>query len=424
MNLKNKDFLWDYLLFRANSTIEKSSDITSQGFPKFESYNPEHELYKKIQPLGLLYGHPVKSVSFNPEIDYQFFKEKEKIKLLLAEGLFSTYELNKNFNSEIKSDPLLYLEDFSECICSFYLLISPDSNPNDHTELYHKTDFFLESRVTEINLSSSHFSYQFFHNCLLFLDVYYFQKFLSEGNNSLKHYLREQEMMRFTTILIIAAASNADNKIEKEEKAIFEYILNSSGLPEHIKTEARFFFNNGLNLNEINLDHIDSWLLKKFLIEIAIFTLSSDKRFDDSEIAFLHLLNLKLGLSEQDLNHSSFAVEGFVLENWTYLQNHKKQASFSGFSEKFIFKLSYEVNNNKDKIAREIRQSKELMLLLYKGSKEKLTEEEKKIVRDQLIDILKLLPALAYFALPGSLITLPLLLKILPKNVLPSSFRD
>ena len=45
-------------------------------------------------------------------------------------------------------------------------------------------------------------------------------------------------------------------------------------------------------------------------------------------------------------------------------------------------------------------------------------------MREQLIDLAKTIPALAIFAAPGGLLLLPILFKLLPFNLLPSSFVD
>ena len=50
--------------------------------------------------------------------------------------------------------------------------------------------------------------------------------------------------------------------------------------------------------------------------------------------------------------------------------------------------------------------------------------EEKQKVQNQLMDIVKTIPALAIFALPGGGILLPILIKVLPFNILPSSFQE
>jgi hypothetical protein len=43
-------------------------------------------------------------------------------------------------------------------------------------------------------------------------------------------------------------------------------------------------------------------------------------------------------------------------------------------------------------------------------------------VKAQLIDLAKVVPALAIFAAPGGMLLLPLLSKLLPFNILPSSW--
>ena len=62
--------------------------------------------------------------------------------------------------------------------------------------------------------------------------------------------------------------------------------------------------------------------------------------------------------------------------------------------------------------------------LLMKSAHSPLSAQEKRKVRQQLFDIMKTIPALAIFALPGGGIALPLLIKLLPFNLLPSSFED
>ena len=68
-------------------------------------------------------------------------------------------------------------------------------------------------------------------------------------------------------------------------------------------------------------------------------------------------------------------------------------------------------------------ESKELLILLTKSTTKELSLEEKKKIKDQLLDIFKAIPSLAIFALPGGAILLPLFIKLIPK-LLPSSFDD
>ena len=78
---------------------------------------------------------------------------------------------------------------------------------------------------------------------------------------------------------------------------------------------------------------------------------------------------------------------------------------------------------NKKRFWNEVEESKELAFLLRKSLSTKLTDEEKKKVREQVLDICKSIPAFTVFMLPGGALLLPLLIKLIP-TILPSSFRE
>jgi hypothetical protein len=61
--------------------------------------------------------------------------------------------------------------------------------------------------------------------------------------------------------------------------------------------------------------------------------------------------------------------------------------------------------------------------LLRKSASEKLTLEEKKKIRNQLLDICKSIPSLTIFLVPGGSLLLPILIKFIPQ-LLPSAFNE
>ena len=88
-------------------------------------------------------------------------------------------------------------------------------------------------------------------------------------------------------------------------------------------------------------------------------------------------------------------------------------------------RLQAAIADNLDRILQEIRETGELAQLLARASAgSTLTAQEKAKVREQLVDVAKTIPALAIFAAPGGFLLLPLLVKLLPFNLLPSSFAD
>jgi len=81
------------------------------------------------------------------------------------------------------------------------------------------------------------------------------------------------------------------------------------------------------------------------------------------------------------------------------------------------------LQKNKNSLVQELRESKELVVLLTVFTTRKLNDEEKGKVKEQLLDICKSIPAFTVFMLPGGALLLPLLIKAIPK-LLPSAFRE
>lgn len=81
------------------------------------------------------------------------------------------------------------------------------------------------------------------------------------------------------------------------------------------------------------------------------------------------------------------------------------------------------VRTNWSKVKTEVNESEEMLTILWKYSQGKdISKEEAKMAKEQLFDIIKIVPALGIFALPGGAILLPLLARALPWDLMPSSF--
>ncbi len=78
---------------------------------------------------------------------------------------------------------------------------------------------------------------------------------------------------------------------------------------------------------------------------------------------------------------------------------------------------------NKMRLEKELQNNKELLSLLFKYTHKKLSEEEKEQMKTQLIEVFKSIPAFAIFLLPGGLILLPIVAKLIP-DIMPTAFRN
>ncbi len=78
------------------------------------------------------------------------------------------------------------------------------------------------------------------------------------------------------------------------------------------------------------------------------------------------------------------------------------------------------INSNRETLAYQMEQNGKAMDVLYRySSGETLTEEEIAEATKQLNDMIKLVPALAIFLVPGGSLLLPVLAKLLPWEVFP-----
>ena len=393
--------------------------------------NLDQSLYKMLQPTGLMYGHPVRPLSQNlPGVSN--WDEKEKMKVILLDCfLHNSFLINKSKLE--KPEDLADLIMFSTSqLNEYYRKVYPYIDIRSKTFLgrakssHELTEEILEKRLGVKGSLSRNFWSSFFQNSLLFLDVFYFGEWLKSDTEIIDYQSiqNDQEDMRMMILKVIAAAAHANDNIEKEERVLFEFFLQSAHLPGAKEKIARRYLNEGVGIDELSMPEESSWLLRKYVLELAILTVWSDKIVEESEKVFIKKLAKKLSFTESELESSMLAIESFVISNWEHVHYLQTRHNFHIVRERFTKRIGGVMKKNKNAIVQEMRESKELMELLSKSTKEKLTVEEKEKVKQQLIDILKTLPTFVILALPGSFITLPILLNVLPKSAFPTAFNS
>ena len=100
-------------------------------------------------------------------------------------------------------------------------------------------------------------------------------------------------------------------------------------------------------------------------------------------------------------------------------------AGFAAANPPLEVRVGRAVFENADALWREIRETGDLgVLLARRASGQRLSDDEQRRMWDQLKDVVRAVPSLAVIAMPGGFVLLPLLLKVLPFDLRPSSFRD
>lgn len=391
--------------------------------------NKNEYLYKSSHSSGLIYGHPVLPKEFRTA-EFMELSQSAKLKLVLLDGFIKT----AIFPSKdlIPEEPDEFVSYLSESIIEYYSDVIPNKKIKERNFWGKKlsneeiVESLLNERLTDESTELDNFWINFFNNSLLFLDVFFFGEWIANRNeeDTVLKIQEHRDRMHLLLLQVMASAAHADNIIQDEEKALFNQFLASAHLPEDLEKKAAAYINSGVELSDIDLAPAKTWLLKKYILELAILTVWADQIVTEDEKGFIKELAKQLGFNDDELEKSMVAIETFVLANWGSIPFLQEKNSFEEIRARFIERITAVIDKNKNQIKTEINESRELMELLAKSKETELSDEEQIKVRTQLIDILKLLPTFVIIALPGSFLTLPLLLQVLPKSALPSAFQD
>jgi uncharacterized membrane protein YebE (DUF533 family) len=163
------------------------------------------------------------------------------------------------------------------------------------------------------------------------------------------------------------------------------------------------------------------------------------RRFLLRELAFAALIDG--GISAEEEAWIEAVAEAFGAEDGAVLALYAELgALFEAHPEltrgvhwtQTLGRLGRAMERNLDRVLRrnisalgtELAQTGDMARLLALSTRRNLTADESARVRQQLVDLAKAVPSLALVAAPGGTVLLPVLAKVLPFSILPSSFED
>lgn len=375
-------------------------------------------IHAALGRTGIIFGFPSR-LHFAKELDDSKWTTEEKLKLLLFESHLLVYLLNQD-------DKPFEKDVFIASLVDFY----GHHNASSITKLFNfflkeSTEEKIESILTKrvdikVNFLENSFWVNYLNNVFIYLDVILFNDFLQHRKKSTFYNYDEMAM---NALAAITMASYSDGMVEDSERSMFKVFLASANLSDLHRDIAEARFENGADFNDFT-DHVkNNLLLKRFMLDLSTFVIFSNHDAALEEKDFLNKLCLRLDLTEKELNEALALTEQFIINNQDkipFLRNTSSvERVYSSLSKRWIKILG----RNRDKLATELKQSKELVLLIRKSTTQDLTKEEKELVKEQFKDIVKSMPSLAIFMLPGGAFLLPLVLKVIP-DLVPSAFRD
>ena len=237
--------------------------------------------------------------------------------------------------------------------------------------------------------------------------------------------LTAKATLRWRTLLVelLAALARAQENGSVSAKG-FEQVIRSQRLPVR---EARALQRALLHPREIEqvAPELHSHALRRFMLTHVLLAALMDGRLEAAEVAFVERLARATAVDGAALAQLEAEVWAFYGEHKDALAALRLAETPEGLPHALTTRLEAAVLDNLDRLLQEIRETRELGELLAKAAAGgALSREEKSKVRQQLIDLAKTIPALAIFAAPGGMLLLPILFKLLPFNLLPSSFVD
>jgi hypothetical protein len=393
---------------------------------QYQIHDQDSLLYKIVQPSGLIYGHPLHPPGIKHPKE-QRWNSLGKMKIVLLESFLHSACVKQGSLPDSENDWKDFYLETSQSIGNFYSTLDPQINKK-------KFFFFNKPKKDEFRFAEQilhrrlfvksrwdQFWASLFQNSLLYLDTYYFGEWRAGKFHNMKWH---KDAIKILLLKVIASAAHANQIIERGERNMFFTFLSSSNLTKSQNKLAKEAFRDGITLDQIDLRQADTWLLKKYILELAILMIWADKVVSIEERVFLSDLAKRLGFDEEELDISLIAIESFVIENWKEVYFLQSKHSFQVISETILERISFVIHKHKDSINQKIKENQELWKLMEQSKNEALTDDQQEKMRAEIIDILKSIPSFVIIALPASFLTLPILLRILPKDVFPSNFQD
>ncbi len=367
----------------------------------------ELDFYTRTRKTGFIFGH---IVDFDVEkpIAIDAWLPVEVSKLGLLNTLFQTYRFVKKSNHQ---------EDFILKAHTFYREIKPKSFnllkkvlPANPVSI--QLEELIHERVqTSDDLISKNFS-NLVTNALLFADVLAFKQYLEKGNIPEKYSLRIEEVI----ISIVSLSLKSKTGISVHDELLQKLVENSVRYTKYSSSKTK-------TIDDLDLSYLENNLEKYYVIDLAGLSLWSDEKVENEERYFLYTLGKKLDIDEAIILKSIDFINSFISIHKNEIPYFNDVNPVKHFYDQTTENVSVLINRNKKRLIKELSQSKELMYLLAQSTKRDLDKDEKRKVKNQLLDICKSVPSLTIFLLPGGTLLLPLLIKFIPK-MLPSAFNE
>lgn len=366
----------------------------------------EDKFYEALRATGFIYGSSQTAlIALTKNLKYTQ-QELAKINLLVT-----LVYIDHRFCEDQPSNEIINrLIGFYESLHSQKEFLKPIFKFKTKAES--KLEQLIHKRVqTNEGLIQKNFSH-IITNALLFTDVLTYRKTLTASAKP-SEYAKVLEGLIMQTVFLALD--------QKTSKTTYESLI-----LKLLKSSLRYNFpvsEKKLESETIDYNSVLDTLGSLYVFDLACMAVYSDEEIEINELKFMNDLGTDLKLKKAQINRSIEFLFEFVSEHRKNIAYFHFSNPLNHFYRKNQKAVKLLLSRNKNRLYKEIIQSKELVYLLSQSTQRELNADEKSKVKAQLYDIFKSIPSLAIFVLPGGSVLLPIIIKFIPQ-LLPSAFNE
>lgn len=379
--------------------------------------NHEELLRELCEHTGILYGVPNKQLYTETYVGSA--TRNEKLQVLLFESLL--------FIDRLQQKDAFNEDQFIARVIDFYQIKAHGFDKKWHhliskmEETNHLESFLSDRIKVHSSYSKKNFWFNHLTNGFLYLDLIQFYQSVEKGKPKDEEQYNEWVEAILTLITSI-------NYIHPEagkyfDQTMFKNLTLSAELPLESINNIKLGAEQDKNQREAIEIVSSEPMLAMFTFHFLVFLYHeypSELFTDDS---FLHKFSKLIGLSEEQTTEVFWECRKSMSEHSSEFY-HLVTESESKILTTHLSRKYYRIlGRNKDRLIQELKESKELVYLVRQSTLRELTPEEKEKVKTQSMDLMKSVPSIGIYLIPGGALWLPLVLKLIP-DLLPSAFKE
>ena len=379
--------------------------------------NHEELLRELCEHTGILYGVPNKQLYTETYVGSA--TRNEKLQVLLFESLL--------FIDRLQQKDAFNEDQFIARVIDFYQIKAHGFDKKWHhliskmEETNHLESFLSDRIKVHSSYSKKNFWFNHLTNGFLYLDLIQFYQSVEKG----KPKDEEQYNEWIEAILTLITSINYIHPEAGEyfDQTMFKNLTLSAELPLESINNIKLGAEQDKKQREAIEIVSSEPMLAMFTFHFLVFLYHeypSELFTDDS---FLHKFGKLIGLSEEQTTEVFWECRKSMSEHSSEFY-HLVTESESKILTTHLSRKYYRIlGRNKDRLIQELKESKELVYLVRQSTLRELTPEEKEKVKTQSMDLMKSVPSIGIYLIPGGALWLPLVLKLIP-DLLPSAFKE